>query len=55
MANLHRGEIEASLGGERRILVLTLGALVPPEPDELLPPPPPQASDKSPMGSRKAQ
>lgn len=27
MANRHRGEIEASLGGERRTLVLTLGAL----------------------------
>lgn len=27
MANRHRGEIEALLGGERRILVLTLGAL----------------------------
>ncbi len=27
MANRHRGEIEATLGGERRLLVLTLGAL----------------------------
>ena len=27
MTNRHRGEIEALLGGERRILVLTLGAL----------------------------
>ena len=27
MANRHRGEIEASLGDERRTLVLTLGAL----------------------------
>ena len=27
MPNLHRGEIEAELGGERRSLVLTLGAL----------------------------
>lgn len=27
MANRHRGEIEAVLGGERRVLVLTLGAL----------------------------
>jgi hypothetical protein len=27
MPNLHRGEIEAELGGERRTLVLTLGAL----------------------------
>ncbi len=27
MANKHRGEIEAELGGERRTLVLTLGAL----------------------------
>jgi hypothetical protein len=27
MANLHRGEIEAELGGQRRKLVLTLGAL----------------------------
>lgn len=27
MPNLHRGEIEAELGGERRRLVLTLGAL----------------------------
>jgi hypothetical protein len=27
MANLHRGEIEAELGGVRRTLVLTLGAL----------------------------
>jgi hypothetical protein len=27
MPNLYRGEIEAELGGERRILVLTLGAL----------------------------
>ena len=27
MANRHRGEIEAELGGERRTLVLTLGAL----------------------------
>ncbi len=27
MANRHRGEIEATLGGERRTLVLTLGAL----------------------------
>ncbi|MEQ8281657.1 MAG: gene transfer agent family protein [Parvibaculum sp.] len=27
MANRHRGEIEAMLGGERRVLVLTLGAL----------------------------
>lgn len=27
MANPHRGEIEAELGGERRALVLTLGAL----------------------------
>ncbi|MBX3492414.1 MAG: gene transfer agent family protein [Parvibaculum sp.] len=27
MANRHRGEIEAWLGGERRTLVLTLGAL----------------------------
>jgi hypothetical protein len=27
MPNLHRGEIEATLGGERRVLVLTLGAL----------------------------
>lgn len=27
MANLHRGEIEAELGGARRRLVLTLGAL----------------------------
>lgn len=27
MPNRHRGEIEAQLGGERRVLVLTLGAL----------------------------
>ena len=27
MANLHRGEIEVELGGARRTLVLTLGAL----------------------------
>ena len=27
MANRHRGEIDAALGGERRTLVLTLGAL----------------------------
>jgi hypothetical protein len=27
MANSHRGEIEASLGGRQRTLVLTLGAL----------------------------
>ncbi|MDO8289719.1 MAG: gene transfer agent family protein [Parvibaculum sp.] len=27
MVNRHRGEIEAELGGERRVLVLTLGAL----------------------------
>ena len=27
MTNRHRGEIEAELGGERRVLVLTLGAL----------------------------
>ena len=27
MANAHRGEIEAVLGGQRRTLVLTLGAL----------------------------
>jgi hypothetical protein len=27
MANRHRGEIEAELGGRRRTLVLTLGAL----------------------------
>lgn len=27
MANKYRGEIEAALGGERRTLVLTLGAL----------------------------
>jgi hypothetical protein len=27
MANRHRGEIEAEIGGERRTLVLTLGAL----------------------------
>lgn len=27
MANLHRGEIEAELGGARRTLCLTLGAL----------------------------
>jgi hypothetical protein len=27
MANFHRGEIEASLGGTQRTLVLTLGAL----------------------------
>jgi hypothetical protein len=27
MANKHRGEIEAELGGRRRVLVLTLGAL----------------------------
>lgn len=27
MANIHRGEIEAVLGGRRRTLVLTLGAL----------------------------
>ena len=27
MPNLHRGEIEAELGGRRRRLVLTLGAL----------------------------
>jgi hypothetical protein len=27
MPNSHRGEIEAELGGERRTLVLTLGAL----------------------------
>jgi hypothetical protein len=27
MANRHRGEIEATLGGETRVLVLTLGAL----------------------------
>lgn len=27
MVNFHRGEIEAELGGERRTLVLTLGAL----------------------------
>ena len=26
MANKHRGEIEAELGGKRRTLVLTLGA-----------------------------
>jgi hypothetical protein len=27
MANRHRGEIEADLGGRKRVLVLTLGAL----------------------------
>ena len=27
MANLHRGEIEAEVGGQKRKLVLTLGAL----------------------------
>jgi hypothetical protein len=27
MPNLHRGEIEAEIGGTRRMLVLTLGAL----------------------------
>jgi hypothetical protein len=27
MPNFHRGEIEAEIGGERRTLVLTLGAL----------------------------
>jgi hypothetical protein len=27
MANIHRGEIEAEIGGRRRKLVLTLGAL----------------------------
>ena len=27
MANLHRGEIEAEIGGQKRGLVLTLGAL----------------------------
>jgi hypothetical protein len=27
MANRHRGEIEAELGGRKRTLVLTLGAL----------------------------
>ncbi len=27
MANLHRGEIEAEIGGAKRTLVLTLGAL----------------------------
>jgi hypothetical protein len=27
MPNIHRGEIEVELGGERRTLVLTLGAL----------------------------
>src|SRR6185436_16630553 len=27
MPNIHRGEIEAEIGGERRTLVLTLGAL----------------------------
>jgi hypothetical protein len=27
MANRHRGEIEAEIGGEKRTLVLTLGAL----------------------------
>ncbi|MBZ0139192.1 MAG: gene transfer agent family protein, partial [Pseudorhodoplanes sp.] len=27
MANRHRGEIEAEIGGARRTLVLTLGAL----------------------------
>lgn len=27
MANIHRGEIEAEIGGSRRTLVLTLGAL----------------------------
>jgi hypothetical protein len=27
MPNLHRGEIEAEIGGARRTLVLTLGAL----------------------------
>lgn len=27
MANRHRGEIEAEIGGQRRTLVLTLGAL----------------------------
>ncbi|HEY0218174.1 MAG TPA: gene transfer agent family protein [Afipia sp.] len=27
MANIYRGEIDAELGGERRTLVLTLGAL----------------------------
>ena len=27
MANLHRGEIEAEIGGEKRTLCLTLGAL----------------------------
>lgn len=27
MANVYRGEIEADIGGERRTLVLTLGAL----------------------------
>lgn len=28
MANRYRGEIDATIGGERRVLVLTLGALV---------------------------
>lgn len=27
MANLHRGEIDATIGGEARVLCLTLGAL----------------------------
>jgi hypothetical protein len=27
MANRHRGEIDAELGGKQRVLVLTLGAL----------------------------
>jgi hypothetical protein len=27
MANRHRGEIDAEIGGQRRVLVLTLGAL----------------------------
>ena len=27
MANIHRGEIEAIIGGQRRVLCLTLGAL----------------------------
>jgi hypothetical protein len=27
VVNRHRGEVEAELGGERRVLVLTLGAL----------------------------
>ncbi len=27
MANLHRGEIDAMIGGEKRVLCLTLGAL----------------------------